>query len=77
VLREVQVFKRATSLGGVESLIEHRRSSEGPSSPVPNDLLRLSIGIEAPGDLITDLEAALNAAASGPAPEPDSDEDRR
>jgi cystathionine gamma-synthase len=67
-LREVRVFKRATSLGGVESLIEHRRGSEGPSSPVPDDLLRLSIGIEAPADLIADLEAALDAAASGPAP---------
>ncbi|HLK00881.1 MAG TPA: PLP-dependent aspartate aminotransferase family protein [Streptosporangiaceae bacterium] len=62
VLREVRVFKRATSLGGVESLIEHRRGSEGPSSPVPDDLLRLSIGIEAPGDLIADLDAALEAA---------------
>ena len=60
VLAAVQVFKRATSLGGVESLIEHRRGSEGPSSPVPDDLLRLSIGIEAPGDLIADLEAALD-----------------
>ena len=65
VLREVRVFKRATSLGGVESLIEHRRSSEGPSSPVPDDLLRLSIGLEAPGDLITDLGAALDAAGEG------------
>jgi len=74
VLREVEVFKRATSLGGVESLIEHRRSSEGPSSPVPDDLLRLSIGIEAPADLIADLEAALDAAASGPAPEAASKE---
>jgi cystathionine gamma-synthase len=55
------VFKRATSLGGVESLIEHRRSMEGPSSPVPGDLLRLSIGIEAPADLIADLDAALGA----------------
>jgi len=69
VLREVRVFKRATSLGGVESLIEHRRSSEGPSSPVPDDLLRLSVGIEDPGDLTADLEAALDAAASGPTPQ--------
>src|SRR6516162_10158486 len=67
VLREVRVFKRATSLGGVESLIEHRRGSEGPSSPVPDDLLRLSIGIEAAADLIADLEAALDAASRGPA----------
>jgi cystathionine gamma-synthase len=56
------VFKRATSLGGVESLIEHRRSMEGPSSPVPDDLLRLSVGIEAAGDLVADLDAALDAA---------------
>jgi cystathionine gamma-synthase len=63
VLREVRVFKRATSLGGVESLIEHRRTSEGPSSPVPDDLLRLSAGIEAPQDLIADLESALDSAA--------------
>jgi len=63
VLRAVKVFKRATSLGGVESLIERRRDSEGPSSPVPGDLLRLSIGIEAPGDLIADLAAALEKAA--------------
>jgi cystathionine gamma-synthase len=63
VLREVRVFKRATSLGGVESLIEHRRSQEGPSSPVPDDLLRLSVGIEAAEDLVADLEAALHAAA--------------
>jgi cystathionine gamma-synthase len=61
VLQAVQVFKRATSLGGVESLIEHRRSTEGPSSPVPEDLLRLSIGIEAAADLVADLEAALPA----------------
>ncbi|HEX5301017.1 MAG TPA: hypothetical protein VFW50_28895, partial [Streptosporangiaceae bacterium] len=54
-------------LGGVESLIEHRRSGEGPSSPVPGDLLRISAGIESPADLIADLEAALDAAASGPA----------
>ena len=64
VLAAVKVFKRATSLGGVESLIEHRSSMEGPSSPVPDDLLRLSIGIEAPTDLIADLEAALEAGKS-------------
>ncbi|HEY7265212.1 MAG TPA: PLP-dependent aspartate aminotransferase family protein [Trebonia sp.] len=67
VLGEVRVFKRATSLGGVESLIEHRRGSEGPSSPVPDDLLRMSAGIEAPGDLIADLEAAIEAAGRRPA----------
>jgi cystathionine gamma-synthase len=56
----VEVWKRATSLGGVESLIEHRASVEGPDSPAPPDLLRLSVGIEDPGDLIADLEAALD-----------------
>jgi cystathionine gamma-synthase len=66
VLPAVRVFKRATSLGGVESLIEHRRSTEGPSSPVPDDLLRLSIGIEFPEDLVADLEAALDAARRVP-----------
>ena len=63
MLQAVRVFKRATSLGGVESLIEHRAAMEGPSSPVPADLLRLSIGIEAAGDLIDDLDAALGKAA--------------
>jgi cystathionine gamma-synthase len=55
----VEVWKRATSLGGVESLIEHRASVEGEGSPVPPDLLRLSVGIEDPDDLIADLDAAL------------------
>ncbi len=55
----VKVFKRATSLGGVESLIEHRASIEGPGTPVPPDLLRLSVGIEDADDLIGDLEQAL------------------
>ena len=57
----VTVFKRATSLGGVESLIEHRASIEGPATPVPDDLLRLSIGLENVQDLIADLKAALGA----------------
>jgi cystathionine gamma-synthase len=55
----VEIWKRATSLGGVESLIEHRASVEGADSPAPPDLLRLSVGIEDPGDLIVDLESAL------------------
>uniref|UniRef100_A4WQM2 Cystathionine gamma-synthase n=1 Tax=Cereibacter sphaeroides (strain ATCC 17025 / ATH 2.4.3) TaxID=349102 RepID=A4WQM2_CERS5 len=55
----VRVWTRATSLGGVESLIEHRASIEGPTSPVPDDLLRLSVGLEAPDDLWADLSAAL------------------
>jgi cystathionine gamma-synthase len=59
----VTLFKRGTSLGGVESLIEHRKSTEGASSPIPDDLLRLSIGLETPDDLITDLEAALKPIA--------------
>ena len=59
VAARVQLWKRATSLGGVESLIEHRASVEGPTSPVPVDLLRLSVGIEDAGDLIADLEQAL------------------
>ena len=57
----VKVWKRATSLGGVESLIEHRASVEGPGTPCPADLLRLSVGLEDPGDLIRDLEQALVA----------------
>jgi cystathionine gamma-synthase len=53
------LFTRATSLGGVESLIEHRASIEGPGTTVPGNLLRLSIGIEDPEDLIADLDQAL------------------
>jgi cystathionine gamma-synthase len=56
---KVQVWQRATSLGGVESLIEHRASIEGPGTPVPADLLRLSVGIEHPDDLLADLAQAL------------------
>ena len=59
VAKRCKVFTRATSLGGVESLIEHRYSIEGKSSPVPKDWLRLSIGIESVDDLIADLEQAL------------------
>ncbi len=55
----VQLWKRATSLGGVESLIEHRASIEGPSTPVPRDLLRLSAGIESGEELLADLAQAL------------------
>lgn len=58
----VAVWKRATSLGGTESLIEHRASIEGAGSPVPTDLLRLSVGIEHAQDLIDDLEQALRHA---------------
>ena len=55
----LRLFKNATSLGGVESLVEHRAPVEGPDTPVPDDLLRLSIGIEAVDDLRADLEHAL------------------
>jgi cystathionine gamma-synthase len=58
----VEIWKRATSLGGVESLIEHRASVEGPSSPCPPDLLRLSAGLEDADDLYADLDRALRAA---------------
>jgi cystathionine gamma-synthase len=58
----VEVWKRATSLGGVESLIEHRASIEGADSPAPPDLLRLSVGIEDPADLLADLDVALRTA---------------
>ena len=58
----VRLWKRATSLGGVESLIEHRASIEGASSPCPPDLLRLSVGIEDVDDLFADLDAALDGA---------------
>lgn len=55
----LQLWRRATSLGGVESLVEHRASVEGPGTPCPSDLLRLSVGLEDPDDLIADLDAAL------------------
>ena len=58
----VALWKRATSLGGVESLIEHRASIEGEGTPCPPDLLRLSTGIEDPDDLYRDLSDALSAA---------------
>ncbi|KQK31562.1 cystathionine gamma-synthase [Bosea thiooxidans] len=57
----VELYKRATSLGGVESLIEHRASIEGAGSPCPTDLLRLSTGIEDLEDLYADLDQALRA----------------
>ena len=60
VASRLKTFIRATSLGGVESLVEHRYSIEGPNSPIPKNLLRLSIGIESTDDLIADLEQALS-----------------
>jgi cystathionine gamma-synthase len=59
----VNLWKRATSLGAVESLIEHRASIEGAASPCPPDLLRLSVGLEDPDDLHADLDQALRAGA--------------
>ena len=56
-----KLFIRATSLGGAHSLIEHRASIEGPATRTPQNLLRLSIGLEHTDDLIADLEQALSA----------------
>jgi cystathionine gamma-synthase len=58
VLGRLQVFQRATSLGGVESLVEHRHTIE-PHTGIPENLLRLSIGIEHIDDLIADMDHAL------------------
>jgi cystathionine gamma-synthase len=55
----VRLWKRATSLGGIESLIEHRSSIEGAGSPCPMDLLRLSVGLEDKDELHSDLIQAL------------------
>ncbi|MDE0853174.1 MAG: PLP-dependent transferase, partial [Nevskia sp.] len=60
VAARVRLFTRATSLGGVESLIEHRASVEGPHSTTPDNLLRVSLGLEHADDLIDDLRQALD-----------------
>lgn len=62
VAEATQLFQCATSLGGCESLIEHRASVEGPQPSSPKALLRLSVGLEHPDDLIADLAQALQAA---------------
>jgi cystathionine gamma-synthase len=59
VAGRTKIFIRATSLGGVESLIEHRASSEGPGSRTLPNLLRVSVGLEHADDLIEDLRQAL------------------
>src|SRR5438105_3246295 len=59
VTTSTKIFTRATSLGGVESLIEHRASIEGPGTTSPEGLIRLSIGLENADDLIEDLDQAL------------------
>ena len=56
---KLQLFTTATSLGGVESLVEHRKSIEGPTSPTPDNLLRVSVGLEHIDDLIADWAHAL------------------
>lgn len=55
----VRLFVNATSLGGCESLIEHRASIEGPNPTSPQDLLRVSVGLEDVGDLVEDMQQAL------------------
>lgn len=57
--QRLHLFKRATSFGGVHSLIEHRASVEAPGSPTPQNLLRIAVGLEHPADLIEDLAQAL------------------
>ena len=59
IAARLHLFTQATSLGGTESLIEHRASVEGPGTLAPDNLLRLSVGLENPDDLIADWEAAL------------------
>jgi cystathionine gamma-synthase len=59
VAASVRLFTRATSLGGTHSLIEHRASAEGPNTRTPQNLLRISVGLENTEDLIADLEQAL------------------
>jgi cystathionine gamma-synthase len=55
----LRLFTNATSLGGCESLVEHRASVEGPDSPTPDNLLRMSVGLEHVDDLLADLDQAL------------------
>ncbi len=59
IAQRVKVFTNATSLGGTESLLEHRKSVEGPDSPTPDNLIRLSVGLEDVTSLIEDLKQAL------------------
>ncbi|MCS0496447.1 aminotransferase class V-fold PLP-dependent enzyme [Ancylobacter sp. MQZ15Z-1] len=63
VAARVQLWRRATSFGGIESLVEHRASIEGEGSSCPEDLLRLSVGLEDPGDLYRDLAQSLDLLA--------------
>jgi cystathionine gamma-synthase len=63
VVAGTRIFTRATSLGGPHSFIEHRASIEGPGTKTPQNLIRLSIGLEHPEDLIADLEGALGVVS--------------
>ena len=60
VASKLKVFQHATSLGGVESLVDHRKSAEGIHSVSPENLLRVSVGIENIDDLIEDFKQALS-----------------
>jgi len=60
IINKLNLFTRATSLGGVESLIEHRATVEGPDTKTPRNLLRVSVGLEHIDDLIADLKQALS-----------------
>jgi cystathionine gamma-synthase len=60
VVNSVKLFAQATSLGGIESLIEHRASVEGPDTKTPGNLLRISVGLEHVDDLIEDFDQALS-----------------
>jgi cystathionine gamma-synthase len=70
VAANVAIAKRATSLGGVESTIEHRASVEYPGTPTPRNLLRLSVGLEHADDLINDLHQALASLPASPTVSP-------
>ncbi len=65
VTARLKIFKRATSLGSVESLAEHRASVEGPTTTCPSDLIRLSVGVEHVEDLWRDLFDALSPISTG------------
>jgi cystathionine gamma-synthase len=64
VAAALRVFTRATSLGGPETLIEHRASIEGPKTRAPEGLLRVSVGLEHADDLVADLRQALEGGRS-------------
>lgn len=63
LVNSTRLFTQATSLGGIESLIEHRASIEGPQTKTPQNLVRVSVGLEHIQDLLEDLSAAINAAS--------------